>query len=73
MERENVLMIATIICILGVIFLFKEMNKAKNDLDKLKEFSAHLIHQVTTPQPVPVKREEIEEIEENEVEEKNDK
>ena len=48
MERENILIVATIVCIVGVIFLFKEMNKAKNDVEKLKEFSTHLIQQVTT-------------------------
>ena len=72
MERENILMIATIVCIVGVLFLLKEMNKAKNDVEKLKEFSAHLIHQVTTttPEPTPTKREEIEEVETEEKEEK---
>lgn len=71
MERENILIVATIVCIVGVIFLFKEMNKAKNDVEKLKEFSTHLIQQVTTtPEPTSPKPEEIEEDKTEENEEK---
>lgn len=70
MERENILIVATIVCIVGVIFLFKEMNKAKNDVEKLKEFSTHIIQQMTmTPEPTS-KPEEIEEDKTEENEEK---
>lgn len=61
MERENILLIATIVCIVGVVFMFKELNKAKNDVEKLKEFSAHMIHQMTKPEVVPTKQDVIEE------------
>ena len=52
MDRETLMMIATIVAIAGVIFLFKEMNKAKQDVDNLKNFSAHLIQRLNSPEPV---------------------
>ena len=51
MDRETLMMIATIVAIAGVIFLFKEMNKAKQDVDNLKNFSAHLIQRLSAPEP----------------------
>ena len=51
MDRETLMMIATIVAIAGVIFLFKEMNKAKSDVENLKKFSAHLIHRLSAPEP----------------------
>jgi hypothetical protein len=32
MDRETLMMIATIVCIVGVMFLFKEMNKTKTEV-----------------------------------------
>ena len=46
MDRETLMMIATIVAIAGVIFLFKEMNKQKQDLEGLKNFSSTLIQRV---------------------------
>jgi hypothetical protein len=53
MDRETLMMIATIVAIAGVIFLFKEMNKAKQDVESLKNFSAHLVHRLSAPEPQP--------------------
>ena len=58
MDRETLMMIATIVAIAGVIFLFKEMNKAKQDVENLKNFSAHLVQRLSapedrTPEPEP--------------------
>lgn len=68
-DRETMTIIATIVCIAGVIFLFKELNKAKQDVDELKVFSAHVIRHLSQPkrdeEEMP-KRDEIEE-EESEV------
>ena len=50
MDRETLMMIATIVAIAGVIFLFKEMNKAKQDVENLKNFSAHLVHRLSAPE-----------------------
>ena len=51
MDRETLTMIATIVAIAGVIFLFREMNKAKADVENLKNFSAHLVQRLSAPPP----------------------
>jgi cbb3-type cytochrome oxidase subunit 3 len=56
MDRETLTMVATIVAIAGVIFLFREMNKAKQDLDNLKNFSAQLVQKLSAPPPTPTPR-----------------
>ena len=53
MDRETLTMIATIVAVAGVIFLFREMNKAKQDVENLKSFSAQVVQRLSTPEPVP--------------------
>lgn len=60
--------IATIVCIAGVIFLFKELNKAKQDVDELKVFSAHVIRHLSQPKRDEVEMSKKDEIEEEETE-----
>ena len=54
MDRETLMMIATIVAVAGVIFLFREMNKAKQDVENLKNFSAQVVQRLSAPEPVPV-------------------
>ena len=72
MDRETLMMIATIVAIAGVIFLFKEMNKAKQDVDNLKNFSAHLIQRLSAPEPQPAPVSEAEGEKEEDAEEKKE-
>ena len=58
MDRETLMMIATIVAIAGVIFLFKEMNKQKQDLEGLKNFSSTLIQRMRVPEPQKVTEDE---------------
>jgi hypothetical protein len=60
MDRETLMMIATIVAIAGVIFLFKEMNKQKQDLEGLKNFSSTLIQRMRAPEPQMVTEDEPE-------------
>jgi hypothetical protein len=43
MDRETLMMIATIVAIAGVIFLFKEMNKTKAEVENFRNFSNNLM------------------------------
>lgn len=53
-NRDTIMMIATIACAIGIIFLFKEMNKAKKDF---QSFSEQVVKHLTpVPTPAPVKR-----------------
>ena len=67
MDRETLMMVATIVAIAGVIFLFKEMNKQKQDVDNLKNFSAQLIQKLSTPVPMACPTPQVETTEEEEV------
>ena len=41
-DREILTTIAAIARIAGLVFLFRELNKAKQEVDELKVFSAHV-------------------------------
>ena len=60
MDRDTLTMIATIVAVAGVIFLFREMNKAKQDVENLKNFSAQVVQRLSAPEPVPVSEPEPE-------------
>jgi len=42
-------MIATIVAVAAVIFLFREVNKTKTEVENFRNFSAQLIHQLSAP------------------------
>jgi len=69
-NRDTLMMIATIICAAGIIFLFKELNKTKDELNSFKDFSVQVVKHLKppTPEPVsePVKKEETKEEKSNE-------
>ena len=69
MDRETLTMIATIVAIAGVIFLFREMNKAKADVENLKNFSAHLVQRLSAPTPEPEPQPEPEPVQDVDVSE----
>ena len=71
-DRETMTIIATIVCIAGVIFLFKELNKAKQDVDELKVFSAHMVRHLSQPKRGVVDTPKTDEIDEEPVEEKSE-
>ena len=66
MDRETLMMIATIVAIAGVIFLFREMNKTKTEIENFKNFSNHLMQHLTMAPEEPVKDEPVTQIEEKE-------
>jgi hypothetical protein len=52
-NRDTVLTVATIVCALGIIFLFRELNKTKEEMNSFKGFSAQVIKHLSAP-PVMV-------------------
>ena len=68
MDRETLTMIATIVAIAGLIFLFREMSKAKADVENLKNFSAHLVQRLSAPPP-PEPQQEPEPVQDTDVSE----
>jgi hypothetical protein len=52
-NRETLLTIATIVCALGVIYLFKEMNKTREEMNSFKTFSTQVVKKLSVPEPEP--------------------
>lgn len=48
-NRDTLMMIATVVCALGIIFLFKELNKTKKDMDNFKNFSEQVVKHLAPP------------------------
>jgi hypothetical protein len=61
--RENLLIVGIIVCLVGLIFMFKELGKTKEDVDNFKNFSEQVVKHLNTA-PEPVKIEEQTETEE---------
>jgi len=51
-NRDTAMLIATIVCAVGIIFLFKELNKTKEEMNTFKCFSAQVIRHLSAPEPV---------------------
>jgi hypothetical protein len=58
-NRDTVLTVATIVCALGIIFLFRELNKTKEEMNSFKGFSAQVVKHLSAP-PVMVPEPESE-------------
>lgn len=65
-NRDTLMMIATIVCAVGIVFLFKEMNKTKKEMDTFRTFSEQVIRQLNPP-PSSAPRDEVEPEDEPEV------
>ena len=43
------MMIATAVCLVGIIFLFKEMNRTKEEMSGFRTFSEQLVQHMNRP------------------------
>jgi len=51
-SREILTSVAVIVCLAVCIYMFRELNRAKEDVDQLKNVSTRLMH-MSMPQPRP--------------------
>ena len=59
--KDTLLIVATIVCAVALVFLFKELNKTNKDIDGFKNFSAQVVRHLSAPPeepPVPETEEE---------------
>jgi len=82
MDRQTLTLIAVIVCLIGIVVMFRELKTAKEDVEGLKGFSMNVMKRmqpVAVPQPVspppppppaPRVEKKQEEVAEEEVEEK---
>ncbi len=50
MNRENLMMLATAVCLIGIIFVFKELNKTKEEMNGFRTFSEQVVQHMNTPE-----------------------
>ena len=65
MNRENIMMIATAVCVVELLFLFKELNKTREEMTGFKNFSENLVQQLNEPEQMEEEEQPLEKIEEN--------
>jgi hypothetical protein len=69
-NKDTLLIVGIIVCVLGLIFLFKELNKTKQDIDGFKNFSTQVVrHLSAPPESVPEEKVVNEEVKEEKSEE----
>jgi hypothetical protein len=50
MNRENLMMLATAVCLIGIIFVFKELNRTKEEMNGFRTFSEQLVQHMNSPE-----------------------
>lgn len=74
-NRETMLTVAIIVCVIGLLYLFKELNRTKEEMGTFKNFSAQVVRRLKPPEPEQVQETvkkvepEKEEVEEGKTEE----
>lgn len=48
LNHENVMMIATAVCVVGVIFLLRELHKTREELYELRDFSEDVMEKLNS-------------------------
>jgi|TARA_R110002096_G_scaffold7497_1_gene32486 hypothetical protein len=74
-NKDTLFIVAAIVFALGLIYMFKELKQAKEDIEGFKGFSAQVVRHLAPPPepvsaPVPVPEKKLEDI--DEVDEKSE-
>lgn len=64
LEKDTMTMVAVCVCIAATIYLFSELNKAKNDVHALKGMSVDMMHAINSSYAPPLDDEDDDEEEE---------
>jgi len=52
-NKDTLLIVAAIVFAIGMIYMFKELNKTKKDIDGFKNFSAQVVRHLSAPPEEP--------------------
>ena len=55
-DRQTLTLIAVVVCIVGLIVMFRELKTAKEDVEGLKGFSMNVMKHMQSPPPPPPPR-----------------
>ena len=58
LNSDNVMLIATIVCVVGVIFLLRELKKTKEELYEIRDFSEDVMDKLNSIQEEDFEEEE---------------
>jgi len=58
LNRDNVMLIATIVCVVGVILLLRELKKTKEELYEIRDFSEDVMDKLNSIQEEDFEEEE---------------
>jgi hypothetical protein len=53
-DRQTLTLIAVVVCIVGLIVMFRELKTAKEDVEGLKGFSMNVMKRMQQPAPVRI-------------------
>jgi len=53
MDRQTLTLIAVVVCMVGLVVMFKELRSAKDDVEGIKGFMMHMRPKVEAPVPTP--------------------
>jgi len=51
-NRDTMMLVATVVCVAGILFLFREVNKTKQEVEHMKDFSEYVSKKLEAPQLV---------------------
>ena len=68
-NRETLLIVGTIICAIGVLYLFNELKKTREDVENFKGFSEQVVKHLGSTTIEPVEEEEEVEVKDDKSEE----
>ena len=51
-NRDTMMLVATVVCVAGLLFLFREVNKTKREVEHMKDFSEYVSKKLEAPQLV---------------------
>jgi len=54
MDKNLMTTVGVVACLLVTIYLFRELTKAKDDVEQLKNVSMHLMQMNEAPRPMPM-------------------
>jgi len=64
LNKDTLMMIATIVCAAGIVMLFRELNRTKEEMNTLRDVSTQVIKKLNAPTPEPEPEPSVEKSEE---------
>ena len=57
-DRDTATIVAALMCIVATVYMYRELNKTKTEMEGVKGFYGNLMAHLSRPAPKPIVREE---------------